>query len=62
MTAVAVAAVAAVVVPLQAFLGNASLYPFGLGRLLAELAAVFAALSALCPRFSLVARRVRMND
>ena len=46
IAAASVAAVTAVVVPLQAFLGNASLYPFGLLRLSAELGIVFAALSA----------------
>ena len=45
LTAVAVAAVLAVMLPLQAFLGNSSLYPFGLCRLLAELGVVFVALS-----------------
>ena len=35
--AAAVAAVVAVVLPLQSFLGNESLYPFGMGRLVAEL-------------------------
>ena len=45
VTAAALAAVVALVVPLQAFIGNASLYPFGAGRLVAELAAVFAALT-----------------
>ena len=45
LTAVAVAAVLAWVLPMQAFLGNSSLYPFGLARLAAELGAVFAALS-----------------
>ena len=35
--AVAVAAVLAVVLPLQAFIGNSSLYPFGLARLMSEL-------------------------
>ena len=46
VAAVAVAAVIAFVLPLQSFLGNAALYPFGLARLLPELAVVFAALAA----------------
>ena len=45
VTAVAVAAVVAVVVPLQSFLGNALLYPFGLPRLAMELGVVFSALT-----------------
>lgn len=46
-TAAAVAALLAFVVPLQAFLGNSSLYPFGLMRLVAEFAVLFVALSAV---------------
>ena len=45
-TAAAVAAVVAVVLPLQTYLGNAALYPFGFARLLPELAVVFAVLAA----------------
>ena len=45
LTAVAVAAVLAWVLPMQAFLGNSSLYTFGLARLVAELGVVFVALS-----------------
>lgn len=44
IAAAAVSAVLAVVLPLQAFLGNASLYPFGPCRLLFELGITFAAL------------------
>ena len=58
--AASVAAVVAVVLPLQSFLGNESLYPFGMARLLAELAAAFAAISAiLFAVFALVGRRAR---
>ena len=45
LTAVAVAAVLAWVLPMQAFLGNSSLYTFGLARLVAELGVVFVAFS-----------------
>ena len=45
LIAAAVAATLALVLPLQVFLGNASLYPFGIGRLLVELGVVFLALS-----------------
>ena len=45
VASVAVATVVALVVPLQAFLGNASLYTFGLARLVFELGVVFAVLS-----------------
>ena len=45
VTAAAVAAVAAVVLPLQTYLGNAALYPFGPGRLVLELGVAFAALT-----------------
>ena len=45
LSAVAIAAVLALVLPLQAYLGNASLYPFGIGRLLAEAGVVFVAFS-----------------
>jgi len=45
LTAVAVAAVLAWVLPMQAFLGNSSLYAFGPVRLVAELGVVFVALS-----------------
>ena len=47
LTAVAVAAVLAWVLPMQAFLGNSSLYTFGLARLVAELGIVFVAFSAV---------------
>ena len=45
LIAVAVAAVLAWVLPMQAFLGNSSLYTFGLARLVAELGVVFVAFS-----------------
>ena len=52
--------VLALVVPLQAFLGNASLYPFGLARLVLELGVVFAALTlVLFLLFLLSARFLR---
>lgn len=41
------AAVISLVVPLQAFLGNASLYSFGLWRLILELAVLFGAMSTV---------------
>ena len=52
--------VLALVVPLQAFLGNASLYPFGPARLVPELGVVFAALTlVLFLLFLLSARFLR---
>ena len=58
--AAAVAAVVAVVLPLQSFLGNESLYPFGMGRLVAELGVAFAAVTALFAAvFAIVGRRAR---
>ncbi len=47
VAAVAVAAVVSLILPLQAFLGNASLYAFGLPRLVVELSILFAAMSAV---------------
>ena len=55
--AAAVAAVITLVVPLQAFLGNASIYPFWLWGLLAELAVLFVALSAVLFLLLLVSSR-----
>lgn len=46
LIAVALAAFLAFVIPLQSFLGNCSLYAYGLPRLLPELAAVFLVLAA----------------
>ena len=58
--AAAVAAVVTVVLPLQSFLGNESMYPFGIGRLLVELGVVFAAGTALLAAvFAIVGRRAR---
>ena len=58
--AVAVAAVLALVIPLQAYLGNASLYPFGFARLAFELCVVLAVLSlALFLLFFVSARFLR---
>ena len=60
VAAVAVSMVLALVVPLQAFLGNASLYPFGPARLVPELGVVFAALTlVLFLLFLLSARFLR---
>ena len=57
LIAAAVAATLALVLPLQVFLGNASLYPFGIGRLLAELGVVFLALSLALFALLLVSAR-----
>ncbi len=58
--AAAVAAVVAVVLPLQSFLGNESLYPFGMGRLVVELGVAFVAVAALLAVvFAIVGRRAR---
>ena len=58
--AASAAAVVAVVLPLQSFLGNESLYPFGMARLAAELVAAFVAVSAaLAAVLALVGRRAR---
>ena len=58
--AAAVAAVVTVILPLQSFLGNESLYPFGIARLSIELGVVFAAATAaLSAVFAVVGRRFR---
>ena len=58
--AAAVAAVVTVILPLQSFLGNESLYPFGIGRLSVELGVAFAAATAVfAALFAVVGRRGR---
>ena len=58
--AAAVAAVVTVIMPLQSFLGNESLYPFGIGRLSVELGVAFAAATAVfAALFAVVGRRCR---
>ena len=58
--AAAVAAVVTVILPLQSFLGNESLYPFGIGRLSVELGVAFAATTAVSAAlFAVVGRRGR---
>ena len=57
--AAAVAAVVTVILPLQSFLGNESLYPFGIGRLSVELGVAFAAATAVFA--ALFARRTQLT-
>lgn len=60
LPSVAVAAVVTVILPLQSFLGNESLYPFGIGRLSVELGVAFAATTAVfAALFAVVGRRGR---
>ena len=61
--AAAVAAVVTVILPLQSFLGNESLYPFGIARLSVELGVAFAAATAVFSAlFAVVGRRCRGAD